>query len=118
MPVYLLFIAVFFWLPLALLWGTHRALLWRYRKTIALVVLPTFVFGVPWDILSVVTGLWWYNTGVPSLNVWLTPWLPLEEFLFTATYPLWLASGILVLRAYLKRLTTDGRRQTADGGHS
>jgi lycopene cyclase domain-containing protein len=104
MPIYLVFLTLFFWIPLVVLWATHRALLWRYRKTIALVVLPTFVFGVPWDILSVVTGLWWYDTGAPRLNIWLTPWLPLEEYLFTLTYPIWLASIILVLRARLQRV--------------
>ncbi len=101
MPVYLLFLSLFFGVPLVILWTTHRAVLWRYRKTVALVVLPTFVFGVPWDILSVATGLWWYNTGVPSLDIWPTPWLPLEEFLFTLIYPAWLASIVLVVRARL-----------------
>ena len=102
MPVYLVFLAIFFWLPLVALWVTHRELLWRYRRTLALVLVPTFLLGVPWDILSVVTGLWWYDTGVPSLNIWPTPWLPLEEFLFTATYPLWLGTLILVLRSRLR----------------
>jgi len=36
MPVYLLFLVLFFWLPFVALWVTHRAALWRYRKTIAL----------------------------------------------------------------------------------
>jgi hypothetical protein len=33
-----------------------RGLLWRYRKLLALVVIPTFVLGVPWDILSLGTA--------------------------------------------------------------
>jgi lycopene cyclase domain-containing protein len=101
MTSYIRFLLIFIWLPLALLWFAKGRLFWQYRKTIALVVLATFVFGVPWDTLSVISGLWWYNAS-PTLGIWIGPWLPLEEYLFTLTFPILLASFILLLRQYVR----------------
>jgi len=100
MTTYMQFLLLFFWVPMALLWATSYRLLWRYRKTLVLAVVATFVFGTPWDMLSVVTGLWWYDVE-PKLG-WLYV-LPIEEYAFTLIYPLVMTSLVLVLRQRLMR---------------
>jgi len=100
MTTYAKFLLLFFGIPLALLWATNYRLLWRYRRTIALAVVATFIFGTPWDMLSVVTRLWWYDVE-PKLG-WLYV-LPIEEYVFTLIYPLAMTSLVLVLRQRLLR---------------
>lgn len=97
MTSYLTFQALFLWLPLLVLVAVQRRTLFRYPKTIGLAVLATFVFGVPWDSLSVITGLWWYDSS-PTVGLWLGPYLPLEEYLFTLTFPVLAGGFILALR--------------------
>jgi lycopene cyclase domain-containing protein len=101
MTSYIKFQILFLWLPLLLLWIFHWKTLQHYPKTIGLTTLATVIFGVPWDTLSVITGLWWYDSS-PTLGIWLGPYLPLEEHLFTLTFPVLAAGTILALRRRLR----------------
>lgn len=100
MTPYVKFLLLFFGIPLAALLITHRKTLWRYRKTIALGATLTFAFGVPWDVISVLTGLWRYDSA-PTLGVWFGV-LPLEELVFTLVYPVVMLGWALVLRERLR----------------
>lgn len=103
MSTYMSFQSLFIWLPtLLLLWLAKGEPFRRYRKTMLLAMAATVAFGVPWDALSVVTGLWRYDTGQPSLGPWLGP-LPLEEYVFTATFPVLMVSFVLLLRRVVGR---------------
>ena len=105
MPVYLRFLTIFFLFPILLLWLIQSSYLKKYPKTFALTVLFTFLFGVPWDTLSVKTGLWRYNSA-PTLGVWFGPpagGLPLEEYLFTLLFPIFVVSLTLTVKYYWQR---------------
>ncbi|MGH8103968.1 MAG: lycopene cyclase domain-containing protein [bacterium] len=101
MTAYVRFQLVFMWLPTLALWMLRFPLLWKYRKTILLTIPATFIFGTPFDVLAVKTGLWRYDVS-PTLGHW---WygLPLEEFLCTLTFPLMLTSAALVVRDEMMR---------------
>lgn len=91
MPAYLQLLTEFFFIPLIFLWGFFGKILWYYRKIFLFTVIPTFIFGVPWDLLSVRTGPWKYNAS-PTLGIWFfggpSTGLPFEElFLFTLFCP-------------------------------
>lgn len=95
MPVYLRFLIIFFLLPTLVFAATRFPHLKKYPKTFSLVVFFTFLFGVPWDTLSVKTGLWWYDAA-PTLGIW---WgvLPLEEYFFTLLFPIFVVTVTLLI---------------------
>lgn len=97
-PVYLVFLTVFFLLPIAFLWLLCWRVFTRYKKTFIFTIIPTFLFGVPWDTLSVVTGLWRYDRA-PTLGIWFGV-LPLEEYFFTLTFPIFVVSVAILIRHY------------------
>lgn len=96
MPVYLLFLTFFFAAPLVVLWIFQAKVVSQYKKTFLLTTILTFLFGVTWDMLSVVTGLWRYDVG-PTLGLWFGV-LPLEEYLFTLIFPLFVVTVTIVVR--------------------
>ncbi|MDP3093568.1 MAG: lycopene cyclase domain-containing protein [bacterium] len=104
MPVYLKFLLIFFLFPTVLFWLKFFPFLRKYKKTFLLTVFFAFIFGVPWDMLSVKTGLWWYDAA-PTLGVWFGPsgsGLPLEEYLFILIFPMFVATITLIIRERLK----------------
>lgn len=101
MPIYLVFLSIFFIFPLFFLWIFYWRLLLRYKKTFLLTIIPTFLFGVPWDMLSVVTGLWRYDYS-PTLGIWFSV-LPLEEYLFTLLFPVFVVTLVIIIKYHLKK---------------
>ena len=78
MPPYLVFLVVFFALPLAALLAIRRDVL-RYKRTLLWSLLFTFTIGGFWDWLSVRTNVWRYDSA-ETLGMWL--WgLPIEELI-------------------------------------
>lgn len=98
MPIYLRFLVIFFFLPTLFLWFFYFSYLKRYRRTFILALIFTVFFGVPWDILSVKTGVWWYHSA-PTLGIWWNV-LPLEEYFFTLLFPIFVISLTLVIKRY------------------
>jgi lycopene cyclase domain-containing protein len=94
---YLQWLAVFFCLPLAVLWATQFRLLWSHRRTVCLCALWALLLSVTWD--------WWGTT----VHVWTFPrethlgWvfggLPLEEYVFILCAGALVSSVTLVLGA-------------------
>lgn len=100
MPVYLVFLTIFFMIPTSILWFFFWPTLVRYPATLLLTVIATFLFGVPWDTLSVMTGLWRYDSS-PTLGIWFGPpagGLPLEEYFFTLLFPIFVVTVTIVVR--------------------
>ena len=77
-PVYFLYLLVFFVVPVCVLAWLLRAQVKTYRRTLLWTLLFIYTFGALWDWLSVQTGLWNYDTA-DSLGVWILG-LPIEEF--------------------------------------
>ena len=100
MPVYLVFLVLFFVAPLAFFWFFSWQTLLRYKRTFLLTTLTTLLFGVPWDTLSVVSGLWRYDSS-PTLGIWFGP-LPLEEYFFTLVFPIFVVTVTIVVREHIK----------------
>ena len=101
---YLQWLAVFFFLPLAVLWATHFRLLWSQRKAIRACAVWALIFSVPWD--------WWAT----RMRVWTFPsdthlgfsigGLPLEEYVFIVGGATFVSSFTLVLGARARRWLT------------
>lgn len=69
--------------------------------------MSTFLFGAPWDLLSVRTGLWRYDSS-PTLGVWFfggpSTGLPFEEFIiFNTLCPLFISTIVIIAWKYLKK---------------
>ena len=102
MLTYIKWLAVFVWLPLAVLWITHLRLVLEHKKTLASGALFALAFGVPWDVWAIGSGIWSFPQnnvlGVYILNV------PIEEYLFIVFLVLLASTITLVLRARLGKL--------------
>jgi lycopene cyclase domain-containing protein len=79
MPVYLIYLGVFFALPVLALGVLAREDVRRHPRTILWAVGFVAVLGAPWDWLSCRTGVWRYDSA-PTVGIWIDG-LPVEEFL-------------------------------------
>ncbi len=79
MPVYLIYLSVFFALPVILLGWWQRGTFRRYKRTLFWCLFFVYTLGGIWDWLSVRTGVWFYDSA-PTLGIWLDG-LPMEEFI-------------------------------------
>jgi len=79
MPVYALFLLIFFAIPVLLLGWFLRADFRRYRRTVLWCLAFVFTLGGTWDWLAYRTGLWRYDSA-KTLGIWIDG-LPVEEFL-------------------------------------
>ncbi|HSD98465.1 MAG TPA: hypothetical protein VLB73_02065 [Patescibacteria group bacterium] len=100
MLAYLQLLTVFFFIPLCIFWIFFWKVLLRYRKIFLFTVIPTYFFGVPWDLLSVRTGPWLYNSS-PTLGIWFfggpSTGLPFEELvLFTFFCPFFITTVSII----------------------
>ncbi|MDO8576795.1 MAG: lycopene cyclase domain-containing protein [Candidatus Daviesbacteria bacterium] len=93
---YIIWLLIFAILPLVFIWLKYFNLLWRYKQTLASVVLIAFLIFIPWDIYAVRSGIWLFpysgNTGIIIMD------LPLEEYLYTVLIPLLAASITLIVK--------------------
>lgn len=78
MPVYALFLIVFFALPALVLGWFMRTEIRRYRRTLLWCLAFVYTIGAAWDWLSVRTGVWRYDSA-PTIGVRIDG-LPIEEF--------------------------------------
>ncbi len=79
MPVYLIYLLVFFAIPVLVLGWWRRDTVQRYRRTLLWCLVFVFTLGGLWDWLSVRTGVWFYDSA-PTVGIWLAG-LPVEEFI-------------------------------------
>lgn len=99
MPVYITWLAIYLWMPVAAMWMLRPRLILGHRKTLAVCVLFAFIFTLPWDVFATWKGIWSFPAtsvlGIYILN------LPLEEYLFISFASLLVATITLYARAYL-----------------
>ena len=79
MPVYLIYLAVFFAIPLGVLAALTRRELRRHPRTILWSLVSVYTAGGVWDWLACRTGVWRYDSA-PALGIWIDG-LPVEEFI-------------------------------------
>lgn len=77
------------------MWVFNWRYLIKYKKTLVLITIASFVWGLIFDIVaSSVLQLWFYND---NLNIYFLG-LPLEEYIFLIFVPPGLVSLFLLVR--------------------
>lgn len=98
---YLLWLAVFIFLPLFTLWIWHYQYLSKFKPVFLLTIVGSLIFAFPWDHFAIKEHIW-YFTKPYIVGIWLFG-LPLEEWLFiifvtflisTTTVLLWKKMGV------------------------
>jgi lycopene cyclase domain-containing protein len=103
MPVYSLFLLIFFAVPGAILAMLLRRELVNYKRTILWCYVFVYTAGLLWDWLSHKTGLWRYDSA-KVIGIWLDG-LPVEEFVGFYLLGTFLIIGItLVIRKRVKNV--------------
>ncbi len=78
MPVYLIYLSIFFGLPVLILAGIKWQVILKYRRTLFWCFGFVYTLGALWDWMSVKTGVWRYDSA-KTLGLWVAG-LPAEEF--------------------------------------
>ena len=106
MPVYLIYLSIFFVLPVLILgWITRKELI-KYKKTILWCLVFVYAFGFIWDWLAVQTGVWKYDSA-ETIGIGLDG-IPVEEFIgFYIFGTLFIAFVIVLVRRRLNRVWTN-----------
>ena len=95
MPVYLIYLLVFFVVPVLILGWLLRGTIGQYKRTLLWSLFFTYTVGFFWDWLSYQTGVWRYDSAA-TLGIWLVG-LPLEEFVGFYVFGTFLIVGIVLL---------------------
>ena len=95
MPVYLVFLIIFFVMPVFLIGWLLRNRLRKLKRTIFWCLFFTFTLGFFWDWLAVQTGVWRYDSA-QTLGIWL--WgLSIEEIVGFYVFGTLLLVGVPLL---------------------
>lgn len=94
---YFQWLAVFFGLPLAVLWATHFRLLRSQRQAIRASAIWALLLSVPWDWWATRMRVWTFPPDT-HLGLWIGG-LPLEEYVFIVGATMFVSSFTLVLGA-------------------
>ncbi len=97
---YLLWLAIFVWLPTLFLWLTNFDVLKRYKKTLGFCIFWALAFSVPWDILAIKTQIWSFPVEA-NIGLWFGG-LPLEEYFFIVFVTFMVSTLALVLKNKFK----------------
>ena len=76
---YLLWLAIFFGIPLIVVLIINNKLLFIYKKIFIKTVIGSLIFSIPWDIISVKTNIWYFPGNTLGWKIFD---LPVEEFIF------------------------------------
>jgi lycopene cyclase domain-containing protein len=95
---YLIWLALFIALPLALLWLIWPRVLWAQRRALAWTTVGALVGGWLWDGLAIQVGVWYYAPETIA-GVWFLG-MPLEEWLWIVGVTLLFGSVTVVLLHY------------------
>lgn len=99
---YSLLLLIFGTTPLVLLWLSAPRLIWRYKGTLAVIVILILLVSIPWEMMAI-DRVWFYSPRV----IWGTRLfdLPIEELVFfviddllVGTLALWLGERLQVRR--------------------
>lgn len=103
---YLFWLAIFVWLPLAVLWATHWSYLSRYWRTFLYCALAALIFSIPWDLWAVEMQIWFFPAATHLGPTLLG--LPMEEYLFMVFVTLLVATFALVARKRIEAANPSG----------
>jgi lycopene cyclase domain-containing protein len=98
---YVVWLAIFAWLPLAVLWAGFFKLLIRYKGTLTACVVAALMFSIPWDYWATATRIWNYPDG-RNIGFWILG-VPLETWLFIISITLLISSITIVLKYKVMR---------------
>ena len=79
MPIYLIYLLIFFVIPSLVLGLIYRKEITKYKRTIFWSFVFVYTIGWFWDWLSYKTGVWRYDSA-PTLGIWLSG-ISIEEFI-------------------------------------
>lgn len=103
MPVYLIFLLIFFAIPVLILGWLGRNELIKYKRTLLWCLVFVYSFGFIWDWLSVKTWVWRYDSS-ETIGIWLDA-VPIEEFIgFYILGTLFIAFVIVLVRRQFNRV--------------
>lgn len=94
MPVYLIYLLIFFVTPVVLLGWVLKTEIRRYKRTVLWSLLFVYTIGLFWDWLSYRTGVWRYDSA-ETLGIWLDG-IPMEEFIGFYVFGTSLIVGVVV----------------------
>jgi lycopene cyclase domain-containing protein len=103
---YFQWLAIFFGLPLAVLWATYFRLLWSQRQAIRASAIWALLLSVPWDWWATRMRVWTFPSDT-HLGFWIGG-LPLEEYVFIVGATMFVSSFTLVVGAHGGRWLTTG----------
>ena len=95
MPVYLIYLLVFFVVPVLVLAWLLRNTIGTYKRTIAWSLFFIYTVGFVWDWLCVRTGVWRYDSA-ETLGIWFAG-LTVEEFVGFYVFGTLLIVGVALL---------------------
>jgi len=103
MPVYLIYLSIFFVFPVLILgWITGKEII-KYKRTLLWCLVFVYTFGFIWDWLSVKTGVWRYDSS-RTIGIWLDG-IPIEEFIgFYIFGTLFIAFVVVLVRRRFNRV--------------
>ncbi len=84
--------------PLMLQLAFGADILWRYRRIVALAIVPTTLYLITADALAISFGTWTIDPA-QSFNIFIAGTLPIEEFAFFLMTNILLTSGMVLLWA-------------------
>ncbi len=91
---YLLWLAIFFGIPLLTFFLIDFRLFINHKKIFTKIIIGSFIFAYPWDILAIAHRAWSFPQGL--IGIYLLG-LPLEEFLWGGMFALMVAYFTLLL---------------------
>ena len=95
MPVYLIYLLIFFVTPVLVLAWMLRDVIVHYKRTILWSLFFIYTLGFVWDWLCVRTGVWRYDSA-KTLGIWLVG-LTAEEFIGFYVFGTLLIVGVVLL---------------------
>lgn len=96
---YLVYMAVFSWLPISILWIRYFKYLKKNFTTIAKAVAIAFPIAMAWDIIAVYSKAWQYGTSrILNINLFF---MPIEEFLLIGSSVVGVATVTVLFYEYL-----------------
>jgi lycopene cyclase domain-containing protein len=95
MPVYLIYLLIFFVIPVLVLAWLLREVIGKYQRTIAWSLFFIYTIGFVWDWLCVATGVWRYDSA-ETLGIWFAG-LAVEEFVGFYIFGTLLIVGVVLL---------------------
>ncbi len=98
---YLVYMAIFSWLPVLLLLIGYRNYVKKHISTIVKTFLITFPIVVVWDAISIYNRAWQYSTD-RVINVYLFV-MPIEEILMLSTATLGISIVTILFYEYLHK---------------